>query len=231
LNPALFWLNRRLGLERELACDAGVIASTEAPFDYARCLTRLAEHHLYRRSVALSLSAWGRQSELTRRVHNLLRPHVKLSRLQARFSVAVICAGLLAGAVEMARFPHFFSFTDATTDALASAPTGVIPIQANPRALPVVYRPTAQAHPTLLKAVLPARNVHRIPAKTRSAAQLRAAHISKRVHSQPHFLLTTFTVRRTLSGNNTAPVSAQSARFSSSYAAVQFNNGWLIIQL
>ena len=158
LNPALFWLNRRLGLERELACDASVVASTEAPFDYARCLTRLAEHHLYRRSVALSLSAWGRQSELTRRVHNLLRPAVKLSRLQARFSVALICAGLIAGAVEMARFPHFFSFTDATTNALAAAPTGVVPIQANPRALPVVYRPTAQAHPTLLKAVLPARN-------------------------------------------------------------------------
>ena len=74
LNPALFWLNRRLGLERELACDDSVVASTEAPFDYARCLTRLAEHHLYRRSVALSLSAWGRQSELTRRVHTLVAP-------------------------------------------------------------------------------------------------------------------------------------------------------------
>jgi hypothetical protein len=44
-------------------------------------------------------------------------------------------------------------------------------------------------------------------------------------------LLTTFTVQRTLSGNTTAPVSAQSPQFSSSYAAVQFNNGWLIIQL
>jgi hypothetical protein len=79
--------------------------------------------------------------------------------------------------------------------------------------------------------VLPARNVHRIPPKTRSAAQLRAAHIAKRVHSQPQFLLTTFTMRRTLLGKKMAPVSAQSAQFSSSYAAVQLNNGWLIIQL
>ena len=231
LNPALFWLNRRLGLERELACDASVVASTEAPFDYARCLTRLAEHHLYRRSVALSLSAWGRQSELTRRVHNLLRPPVKISRLQARFSVAMICAGLIAGAVEMARFPHLFSFTDATTAALAAPPTGLAPIQANPRALPVVYHPTAQAHPTLLKAVLPVRSVHRTRAKMRSAAPLPTAHIRKAVHSQPQFLLTTFTVQRALSSNYTAAVSAQSARFSSSYAAVQFNDGWLIIQL
>ena len=231
LNPALFWLNRRLGLERELACDASVVASTEAPFDYARCLTRLAEHHLCRRSIALSLSAWSRQSELTRRVHNLLRPPGKLSWWQARFSVAMICAGLIAGTVEMARFPHFFSFTEATTDALAAAPTGVAPIQASPRAFTVAYHPTAEAHQTLLKAVTPARKAHRTPARIRSAAQLPAAHVAKKVHSQPQFLLTTFTVQRTLSGNYAAEVSAQSAPFSSSYAAVQFNNGWLIIQL
>ncbi len=51
LNPALLWVDRRLSLERELACDAGVVASTAAPFDYAHCLTRLAEHRLHRRSA------------------------------------------------------------------------------------------------------------------------------------------------------------------------------------
>jgi hypothetical protein len=230
LNPALFWLNRRLGLERELACDASVVASTEAPFDYARCLTRLAEHHLYRRSVALSLSAWGRQSELTRRVHNLLRPPGKVSRLQARVSVAMICAGLIAGAVEMARLPHVFSFSDPTTTSIAAATAVTSP--ANPRALPVVYRPAAQIpRVTLLKAVLPAHKVHRTPAKIRSAAQLHTLRITNKAHSQPQFLLTTFTVQRNLSGDNIPPTSAHSARFSSSYAAVEFSDGWLVIQL
>ena len=33
LNPALFWVDRQLSLERELACDAGVVTATAAPFD------------------------------------------------------------------------------------------------------------------------------------------------------------------------------------------------------
>ena len=114
LNPALLWVDRRLSLERELACDAGVVASTAAPFDYAHCLTRLAEHRLHRRALALSLAAWSRQSELTRRVHNLLRPLGAMSPLQARASITLLTLGLVTGAAEMARAPHLISFTDAT---------------------------------------------------------------------------------------------------------------------
>ena len=43
LNPALMWIERELCLERELACDAGVIRATGAPKAYATCLTSLAE--------------------------------------------------------------------------------------------------------------------------------------------------------------------------------------------
>jgi len=49
LNPALVWMERRLCLEREMACDEGVVRRTHAPRAYAACLTSLAEHGLERR--------------------------------------------------------------------------------------------------------------------------------------------------------------------------------------
>jgi beta-lactamase regulating signal transducer with metallopeptidase domain len=41
-HPAVWWAARQLRLERELACDASVVAQGGRPTSYARCLTRLA---------------------------------------------------------------------------------------------------------------------------------------------------------------------------------------------
>ncbi len=46
LNPMLMWIERRLCLERELACDDDVLRLTKAPKAYATCLTNLAERRL-----------------------------------------------------------------------------------------------------------------------------------------------------------------------------------------
>ena len=73
LNPVLIWIERRLCLERELACDDDVLRLTKAPKAYATCLTNLAEQRLGRRAAALSLGAWEKRSELARRVHSILR--------------------------------------------------------------------------------------------------------------------------------------------------------------
>ena len=175
LNPALLWVDRRLSLERELACDAGVVASTAAPFDYAHCLTRLAEHRLHRRSLALSLAAWSRQSELARRIHTLLRPIRTMSPLQARASITLLTLGLATGAVEMARAPHLISFTDAITAPIQQAAAVTIS-QPAAHAIPVSFTQTEQPHETLLKAVMPQPTT-----KTRA----------RKPHNQPRLILTT----------------------------------------
>ena len=217
LNPALLWVDRRLSLERELACDAGVVAST-APFDYAHCLTRLAEHRLHRRSLALALSAWSRQSELARRIHTLLRPMRTMSPLQARASIAVLTLGLATGAVEMARAPHLISFTDTISAPIQQAATTIS--QPTAHAIPVSFMQTSQPHETLLKAVMP------------QPATPKTAH---KTHSQPR-LIQTSTPQPTVRGQyRPRRVSVQATYiltdFSPSYAAVPFGNGWLIIQL
>jgi hypothetical protein len=228
LNPALLWVDRRMGLERELACDDGVVASTAAPFDYAHCLTRLAEHRLSCRSVALALSAWSRESELARRVHRLLRPMRTMSLLQARASVALLSLGLAAGAVEMARAPRLVSFTDAVSVPLAVPAVEAAVVGPKPGLLgvPVACPKTAQPRATMVKAVLPVtpKPVMRKVQLARAAQQPRevltmAEEPSARVQGRR---FTRYSERQ---------VYLVRAEFTYSYAAVPFGDGWLIVQL
>jgi beta-lactamase regulating signal transducer with metallopeptidase domain len=231
LNPALLWVDRRLSLERELACDAGVIASTTAPFEYAHCLTRLAEHRLHRRSVALSLSAWSRQSELARRVHHLLRPTRNMSRLQARFSMALICLGLGVGAIQMASAPRLFSFTDAATSTPVAEATSTMPRPANTHELPVVYRQEAQPRAVMVNAVLTSQKPHRVAHKSIHTIQPRRNVQTARPPRQPRIVLTTLEMQRPGPGSNLSSMYAQPVQLSPAYAAVPFGDGWLVIQL
>jgi beta-lactamase regulating signal transducer with metallopeptidase domain len=238
LNPALHWVDRRLGLERELACDAGVVAATEQPFDYAHCLTRLAEHRLRCRRVALALSAWTRQSELARRVHSLLRPMRAISSLQTRVSIALLGLGLAGGAVEMARAPRLVSFTEAVSAAPVVEAAAPVTAPAAVQPIPVVYREAApQPHATLLKAVLPAAKTPRpIPLARPVVKKSRPPEVhTVRAASeppQPHIVLTTATIQDgNFSFTSVRAVYAWPTESSPSFAAVRFGDGWLIVQL
>ena len=110
LNPALLWMERRLCLEREMACDEGVVRITHAPRAYAACLTSLAERGLERRAEALSLGAWQRRPELVHRVHGiLLRKHALNSAATGTLLGAMGC-GLIFGSFELARCPQLVAF-------------------------------------------------------------------------------------------------------------------------
>lgn len=225
LNPALLWMDRRLNLERELACDAGVVASTKSPFDYARCLTRLAEHRLLHRGIGLSLSAWGRRSELARRVHDLLKPGGSSPRWKNLYASALICIGLIVGGVGMAGSPHLIAFTDAAGPAIQAADTVAIPQSVRP--IPVVYQPTTKAHPVLLKAVAAPDKAHRARHKLSPRAQLHTVRATVK-QPPPRLILTTFTLQ-TDRLNGVRPPSLPS--LPPPYATVQFEDGWLVIQL
>ena len=111
LNPALWWIDRRIAKEREMACDEGVVRITNAPRAYAACLASLAERGLSRRTAALSLGAWQRRPELAHRVHSLLRTQRSMDPLAARSLVTVFSAALLVATFELARCPQLVAFT------------------------------------------------------------------------------------------------------------------------
>jgi len=117
LSPALVWMEHRLCLEREMACDEGVVRITHAPRAYAACLASLAERGLERRTEALSLGAWQRRPELVQRVHGILWRKCRLSRGASIALLSTLGCALLGGAVEMARCPQLVEFVPAQNSA------------------------------------------------------------------------------------------------------------------
>jgi len=142
LNPVLLWVERRLCLLREMACDDGVIEKTHAPRDYAVCLTSLAERHLTRRAElsslgALSLGAWQRRSELVRRVNSILSRKPTLGPVATRSLFAVLGCGLLFGSVELSRCPQLIAFTPIPETAATHEPLVTIATSSNQNNPPV----------------------------------------------------------------------------------------------
>jgi beta-lactamase regulating signal transducer with metallopeptidase domain len=230
LNPGLLWVDHKLAVERELACDAGVVASTTQPFEYARCLTRLAEHRSQYRKLALSLAAWSRQSELGRRVLSLLQPASTWSALHARFVTALLVLIFAGGGAVMARMPHFVTFTDARTvpESYASIPVGD-----SQSAVPVVYHPeTAQPRATLLKAVMPSAP------RVSPTLQPLPLHKARAMKQRPHSRILRAAAAASAAGRANPYRGRLVQTFyvlpdqiSPSYAAVRFADGWLIVQL
>lgn len=110
LNPALWWMERRLCLEREMACDEGVIRVTNAPRAYAACLASLAERGLEHRAEALSLGAWRRRPELARRVHGILLRKRTLGTAAAGALLGAMGCGLVFGSIKLAQYPQLVAF-------------------------------------------------------------------------------------------------------------------------
>lgn len=143
LNPVLAWVERRMCLERELACDDRVLANTGAPRAYALCLTRLAETRLGRRA-ALSLGAWNSRSELSRRVESILAGEWKTSSRRVYFVVSVVLVVIFTGVMGLFRCPQLVTFT--------SAPA--LPAIASTAGYDVATH-ASLTHTTLVKATMP----------------------------------------------------------------------------
>jgi hypothetical protein len=96
--PALWLLGARLDLERELASDELVVASTMLPHAYAACLVRLVVDGNARRLP--TPAAWRSRTQVAVRVERMLRPRAAGSALAAGFrlgclALAVTGSGLL----------------------------------------------------------------------------------------------------------------------------------------
>jgi BlaR1 peptidase M56 len=79
-HPAIWWIDSRLSLEREMACDDAVLAETANPHGYAKCLIGLLEKSFARRGWTMAQAAVHRACEASLRVAQILdvhRPHAK----------------------------------------------------------------------------------------------------------------------------------------------------------
>jgi len=233
LNPALYWVERRLCAERELACDDRVLLSSGARKAYAICLTRLAEYSMLRRSLSLVLGAWERRPELAQRVRRLLRgPKRPMGSAQTKFVTAGVLAGVLGCGFALARSPQFVGFVP--TAQLAQAADNDAPLLSGsaPAAMRAASERRAEGSARMVeaKAVMP-ETTERPAVVTKTVAHKRAiAHRARRrdiPNDEGWLVLTEW------NGTAAPPQAVMAVKFDAkgAYAAVPTKDGWLIVQI
>jgi beta-lactamase regulating signal transducer with metallopeptidase domain len=122
-HPAVWWIERRVSLEREMACDDAVLAETARPRAYAECLAHLAEKTLIQRSVALAQAALGRIRQTSLRVAQILDANRPLGTGRSwKPAVSLVAAFAVVCVLGISRAPRLIAFNDSETSR-ASAPT------------------------------------------------------------------------------------------------------------
>src|SRR5262249_18586507 len=97
-HPAIWWIGRKLSLEREIACDDHVVRKSGRPRAYALLLANLAGR-IHGRSAVLAPGASVHKSQLQQRIDMLLNNRRNNSPLLARTRFGVIAIAALAVAL------------------------------------------------------------------------------------------------------------------------------------
>lgn len=121
-HPAVWWIENRLSLEREMACDDAVLAHSTSPRAYAECLARLAEKSMLRRGLALAQAAVSRMRQTSRRVARILRFDAAVRGSRVAVSFAAVLA--LTGFGALLDAPTLISFAPLSA-AASAAPSSV----------------------------------------------------------------------------------------------------------
>lgn len=129
-HPGVWWIERRLVLEREMACDEMVLAETGNRRAYAECLVSLAEKSFMRRGLAMAQAAISHARETSLRLARILHPEPVAPKVFKPALAAVAGLGLVCLAV-LPGLPKLIAFQDAVPQPAlfaaraASSPAGV----------------------------------------------------------------------------------------------------------
>ncbi len=100
-HPAAWWLDRRLSIEQELACDEIVVAVSGGAKSYASCLVKLASLRIAERDVLLASGALS-SAGLARRVARLVTGRTFAGPLWSRSTAALVVMLLVTLALGIA---------------------------------------------------------------------------------------------------------------------------------
>jgi beta-lactamase regulating signal transducer with metallopeptidase domain len=112
-HPAVWWIEKRLSLEREMACDEAVLAETENPQAYAECLVSLAEKSFVRRGLALAQAVVGRARETSLRLARILDGNRPKSSRVFRPALGLVAALAVCCVVALPDAPKLIAFENA----------------------------------------------------------------------------------------------------------------------
>jgi beta-lactamase regulating signal transducer with metallopeptidase domain len=102
-HPGIWWIERKLSLDREMACDEAVLSELPEPRLYAECLARVAEKSFLRRQMTLAQAAVDRMKHLSHRIARILSLSSKEDqRRSTRFWKPAVATVAVAGALTAA---------------------------------------------------------------------------------------------------------------------------------
>jgi len=180
-HPALWWIDRRLRVEREIACDETTVALTGRPKSYAECLMKLSALERTPRAIEAAPAVFTR-SGLRARIVKIVSPHQPIapfwSRALAAAIVLVLCLlSVAVGAVTLVEATTFAEplLSSATLTHTVQLVAGRRPdasghdrpttanVRTQPSARPRVIGAPSSQRPT------PAQSISQAPAATPSA--------------------------------------------------------------
>jgi beta-lactamase regulating signal transducer with metallopeptidase domain len=185
-HPAVWWIDSRLTLEREIACDDMVLEQTTNARIYAESLVSIAEKVVAEkmrmgRALALAQSALGRVKEVSQRIAQILDPGRERANRGWRPAMAMIGTLALVTVGAMPYAPELISFQNKTEPVFSAAADSVTSLPM--KATPVVFKQHAgRTERSLARSAYPksqsnSRAAAIIPAKSTLHKQNRAPKV------------------------------------------------------
>ena len=170
-HPAVWWIDARLSLEREMACDDAVLAHTGDARSYAGSLIGLLERNCARRGWSMAQAAVAKAREATERIARILNGGAAATTRVGRGALGLAAGLCLAASGVLTVTPQLVGFGPASATAQAQMGNrpvvgehvgldAVVPAEELPRAaaaVPAVFHPAAVHHPTLAVNAVPAQ--------------------------------------------------------------------------
>jgi len=179
-HPAVWWIDARLSLEREMACDEAVLAATGNPHAYAGCLIDLLERGCAHRGWTMAQAAVARARDASVRIARILQESRPASTRVGRKALGLAAGLSLACSGVVLCSPGLVSFAPVRSpgsDGALAARSLENPRLPASDVVPAMYHP-ARAERSLLMAHRAApRPVNEEPVQT------------PRAHRAPHLTL------------------------------------------
>jgi beta-lactamase regulating signal transducer with metallopeptidase domain len=170
-HPAVWWIEKQLSLQREMACDEAVVAKTAKPRAYAECLARMAEKTAMERTLALAQAAFGHLRQTSLRLAKILSNPPQDRPSLWKPAVPLIAGLAIVGASISAKEPQLIAFQDTSSKAISTAIERVD--NTRPRIVPAKFTASQASR----------NDLHPHPHQVRSA---RSKVVSGNAKSQPN---------------------------------------------
>jgi beta-lactamase regulating signal transducer with metallopeptidase domain len=184
-HPAVWWIENRLTLEREMACDDMVLAQTGSPKAYASSLIEFAEKLHSARSLALAQALVSRMHQMSLRVEQIL--DVKRPRGTRIWKPAIgLSAGLLAIVIGAAPYmPRLVAFENPAGSEVRDAQINLEPAtdESATHASEAMPAKFAVQTATLPRAIAAAFHPRSTLVRSASGPSLKARQVKARVES------------------------------------------------